>query len=167
MSKTSLPGALFAIVWHLSLLTFATAVLEFGFLDIPWNQDTQLMQRCFLAGVAGGVVYCMRAIYLNYCKGKWGNKWLIWHVIRPFISLLCGGLVFLVLKAGLILLEAQSDSESVNYGYYALAALAGYNVGNFLRKIEEVVESLLGIGSSRSSKRGSKNPDSNNPGKGE
>ncbi len=145
---------LFAFAGHLALLSLFVWILEFDAFGVFSIQDDMLLQRCLLVGAIGGGVYCMRAIYLNYCvRGTWENKWLVWHVIRPFVSFICGGISLIFLKAGLIVLEAQPNAISSDYAYYALAFLAGYNVDNFLKKIEEISKSVLGIDTSRASNK--------------
>jgi len=53
------------------------------------------------------------------------------------------------LKAGLLILEAGQQSDTTNYGFLALAFIAGLNVDKFLTKIEEIAESIWGIEKSR------------------
>ena len=49
------------------------------------------------------------------------------------------------LKAGLTVLEADQAPDAAMYGYYALAFIAGYNVDNFLKKLEAIAQDLWGI----------------------
>ena len=73
-----------------------------------------------LFGMTGGCVYCMRGIYIHYCaKNNWDNRWCIWHIIRPFVSLICGGASVLFIKAGLLLLTVPFEIQN-HYGIYAL-----------------------------------------------
>jgi len=58
-------------------------------------------------------------------------------------------LVFL--KAGLLVLEADQNPEAISYGYLAIAFIAGYNVDNFMKKIESLAQTLWGIKKSRAS----------------
>lgn len=85
-------------------------------------------------------------------RNQWDKQWYPWYIIRPFVSILTGGVSFIFLKAGLLVLEAQSDANSSNLGYYALAFIAGLNVDKFITKVEELAEATWGIKKSRSSK---------------
>jgi hypothetical protein len=106
---------------------------------------------CILIGGLSGCVYCLRAIYLNASVRKnWDVDWHVWYYLRPIVSASCGGAGYLFLKAGLLVLDAKTQSDSNEFGFYALALVAGYNVDNFLKKLEEVSEAVLGIGKSRS-----------------
>lgn len=118
-----------------------------------WTLAYTLPIACGLSGGFGGVLYCLRGVYLNYSvKKQWGNEWYPWYIIRPFVSILTGGVSFLFLKAGLLVLEAQTDASSSHYGFYALAFIAGLNVDKFISKIEDLAQATWGIEKSRSSK---------------
>ena len=147
-------------LWHLLVLTALIAGVvrvDFGVFFAEINGDGRLFGKCLFWGGIGGVIYCLRGLYLNYCAlNQWNNRWIPWHFIRPLISLLCGGVSFLFLKAGLIALEAVQASKSLHYAYYAFAFLAGYNVDNFLKKIEGVSKAALGIKASRASQESEK-----------
>jgi hypothetical protein len=54
----------------------------------------------------------------------------------------------------------SSSGEQAAFGYLAVAFIAGYNVDNFLKKIESIAKSSWGIGKSRISEI----PDENNTG---
>jgi len=85
-------------------------------------------------------------------KKQWSNEWYPWYIIRPFVSILTGGVSFLFLKAGLLVLEAQTEASSSNFGFYALAFIAGLNVDKFISKIEDLAQATWGIEKSRASK---------------
>jgi hypothetical protein len=107
---------------------------------------------CCAIACVGGCLYCMRAIYLNKCVHKrWDSDWNIWYILRPLTSLICGGASFLFLKAGLLILESNTDKQASEIGFYALAFIAGLNVDKFVAKIEEVAQAVWGIEKSRSS----------------
>jgi hypothetical protein len=63
--------------------------------------------------------------------------------------LICGGVSYLFLKTGLILLESSAKGDASNLGFYALAFIAGLNVDNFLSKIEDIAAATWGIKKSR------------------
>ena len=104
-------------------------------------------------GGFGGVTYCLRGVYLNACvKKTWSEEWYPWYYIRPIVSLICGGISYLFLKAGLLILEAQQNLEATNLGFLALAFIAGLNVDKFISKIEDVAQATWGIEKSRTAK---------------
>lgn len=108
---------------------------------------------CGIFGGIGGAIYCMRGIYLNYCVYKqWDSVWYPWYFIRPIVSIVTGVVSFFLLRAGLFVLESKTNTDSSYYGYYAFAFIAGYNVDQFLKKVEDIAQTTWGIDKSRSSK---------------
>ena len=118
-----------------------------------WWSSLGLVTTCTLIGGLGGVLYCLRGVYLNACVRKsWDTNWHPWYFIRPIVSHLCGAVSFLFLKAGLLLLEAQPKTQSTELGFLALAFIAGLNVDKFISKIEDIAQASWGIEKSRTAK---------------
>ncbi len=131
----------------------ATTIALFSGALPEWIINYKLVITCALSGGYGGVLYCLRGIYLNYSvKKSFSSEWYPWYVIRPFVSILSGGVSFLFLKAGLLVLEAQSGDNSTHLGFYALAFIAGLNVDKFISKIEDIAQATWGIEKSRTAK---------------
>lgn len=115
-----------------------------------FQEEYQLLLKCIAIGGCGGILYCLRGIYLNYCVFKqWSLDWLPWYFIRPIVSTICGGVSYLFLKAGLLVLEAQKEANASNLGFFALAFIAGMNVDKFISKIEDLAQATWGIEKSR------------------
>jgi hypothetical protein len=138
------------------LLVFLGALVYVLTLDLQgllpaWLTAAQLPFRCVLAGGFGGAVYCLRGIYLNACVRKqWDGCWWPWYYIRPWVSLVCGGVSFVFLKAGLLLLESTGPRpDATQLGYLALAFIAGLNVDKFMAKVEDIAQATWGIERSR------------------
>ncbi len=120
-----------------------------------WYVKNLLFVKCGLIGTMGGVLYCLRGVYLNRCVRKtWDEDWHVWYYLRPITSGLSGFVSCIFLKAGLLVLEGESVSDETSFGYLAIAFIAGYNVDNFLKKLESVAKTLWGIEKSRSSEIG-------------
>ena len=130
-------------------------VLAYTFLgDMPiWWSKIGLVIYCTLVGGIGGAVYCLRGVYVSACvKRNWDGIWQPWYYIRPIVSHLCGGVSYLFLKAGLLLLEAKNTGEASDLGFLALAFISGMNVDKFISKIEDIAQATWGIEKSRISK---------------
>ena len=122
-----------------------------------WLKEYSLICLCIIMGGFGGVIYCLRGVYLSACVRKaWDKDWHPWYYIRPVVSLFCGGISYLFLKAGLLVLEAQQNTEATNLGFLALAFIAGLNVDKFISKIEDVAQATWGIEKSRTARDSSK-----------
>jgi hypothetical protein len=143
--------AIYLFLFFIGLSSFLVFLLS-GQLP-SWAETFELSILCGLAGGMGGLLYCFRGLYLNYSvKKQWSNQWYPWYIIRPFVSILTGCVSFLFLKAGLLVLEAQTEPTSSNYGFYTLAFIAGLNVDKFISKIEDLAQATWGIEKSRASK---------------
>ncbi|MBD9653562.1 hypothetical protein IB239_01890 [Pseudomonas sp. PDM12] len=120
----------------------------------PIDKSTLTVITCILLGGLGGCTYCLRAVYINYCvKRNWSSDWLPWYVIRPFISLILGGVSYLFISSGLLLLGAKNDPEISQIGILAVAFIAGLNVDRFLAKIEHIGQSAWGVEPSRQNQK--------------
>ncbi len=101
-----------------------------------------------LAGLCGGLVNCLRAVYLNACVHKrWDSEWHVWYYIRPILSTMMGGIAYVFIRAGLIVFGqgSQTVKEWNIYGYLAVCFIAGYNVERFLERVEAISEASFGI----------------------
>ena len=132
--------ALLAYLWSLQLRAMLPS----------WLAPLELAYQSVLMGGLGGTVYCLRAVYLNHCvKNAWDRRWVVWYVLRPVVSTLIGGVAYIFLSAGLLVLDAGHDSEASRYGFLAFAFIAGLNVDRFIVRIEEIASSTWGIRPSR------------------
>ncbi len=139
---------LFISVVYLALL----AIIGLKIYTIPKLEMINLLLECSLIGGLGGCIYCLRGVYVNFsAKDQWLPRWEVWYYIRPLVSAGSGAISFLFLKAGLLVLESGVDLEASKFGFYAFAFIAGFNVDNFLKKIESISEAIWGIKKSRAS----------------
>ena len=115
--------------------------------------ELKVVAACVLFGGLGGVTYCLRGVYLNACVRKqWDIAWLPWYLLRPIVSLVLGGVSYLFVKSGLLLLGAMQDQTGSQFGIWAISFIAGLNVDRFLAKIEDIGLTVWGIEPSRQSK---------------
>lgn len=132
-------------------LTYLLTVSLIGQLSPPFD-NLKIGFTCAVTGGIGGCIYCLRAVYLNACvRQQWSEAWTPWYYIRPIVSIACGGVSYLFLRAGLLILESGSHADSTDLGFYALAFVAGLNVDKFISKIEDVAQAIWGIEKSRAS----------------
>ncbi len=74
----------------------------------------------------------MNCLHELLCKEELGNEWVVWFIIRPIASAICGGVSYLFLKAGLLVLQAKKEPDSSDLGFLAFALIAGLNGNMFL-----------------------------------
>jgi hypothetical protein len=149
------------VIFYLVLLI---AVILFLWLEILTSGlpkvllGHELAIQCVMLGSLGGILYCLRAVYLNKCvKNKWDENWEVWYYLRPLTSSISGLVSFIFLKAGLIALDAEQATNAGDFGYLAFAFIAGLNVDKFVSKIEDIAKSLFGIDKSRAAKESDNN----------
>lgn len=141
----------FYLISILVLLTFLILQNILGFLLII-HDSLRVGVMSALVGGIGGCIYCLRAIYIQACvKKQWDHAWRPWYYLRPIVSIACGGVSYLFLKAGLLILESGTNPQSSDLGFYALAFIAGLNVDKFISKVEDIAQAVWGIEKSRSS----------------
>lgn len=144
---------IFALFLYHLLLIISGVYVRFFWENCSFSEINSIWVEVSLFGLIGGCIYCIRSLYLQYCvKKEWDNRWVIWHIIRPFVSMLCGAISLVFVKAGLLLFEASSAETQNHYGIYALAFIAGLNVDNFIKKIESIFKEIAGIQESRTSR---------------
>jgi hypothetical protein len=150
---SGIPMILFIVLYLVAVCTACVAYLTLALLgQIPasWEPIRIGLACCCTAGI-GGVLYCVRAVYINRCvRDQWSARWGWWYLLRPFASFICGGVSYLFLKAGLLVLESKTVGEASEIGFYALAFIAGLNVDKFVAKVENIAQAVWGIEKSRS-----------------
>jgi len=143
------------ILYQLAFLVAICTVWAQGPLgNFPeWIKGFEPAINCIIVSALAGVLYCLRAIYVNYSAHKnWDSYWELWYYLRPVTSAISGLVAYIFLKASIIILEASPSEGSVNFGYLACAFIAGYNVDNFLRKIESLAKSTFGVEKTKTAK---------------
>lgn len=144
------------MIYVVSYLLTLTATFGYILMLLILNADLTSFEAyrvgvtCAVIGGLGGCMYCLRGVYLNYCaRDSWDDKWIIWYILRPITSIGSGAVSFLFLKAGLLVLESDVKTDASEFGFYALAFIAGLNVDKFIKKIEDIGEAVFGIEKSR------------------
>ena len=145
---------IFILFFYHVILIISGLYFCFGFSNCLFDQCPSIWLKAILFGLVGGCTYCIRGLYLQYCvKKEWDNRWIVWHIIRPFVSAICGAISLLLVKAGLLLFAVSHTNLQSHYGIYALAFVAGLNVDNFIKKIESIFKELIGINKTNVSER--------------
>ena len=65
--------------------------------------------------------------------------------------MICGGFSAVFLKTTLLILQAEIQTGTTNFGFIAIAFIAGFNVDKFLMRIENLAKASWGIEKSRAS----------------
>jgi len=138
------------IIYLLFLLLIAIGGLFYIYFDpCGWvlKPTVQLIFYCVTTGLLGGVIRCLRGVYVSKALDKWDDKWVLWYYLRPIVSGIMGFISFVFIRAGLLIFSNQQGTllKDSFFGYLVVAFLAGYNVKYFLEKIEEIGITTWGI----------------------
>ena len=145
----------YLLVWLIGVMSLWT--IDVRGLTPEWLVPYSLGYKCALMGALGGVVYCLRAVYLNRSvKAKWNEDWHVWYYLRPVVSLVVGMVSCVFLNAGLLVLDASQVDAARASGFLGLSFIAGLNVDRFLVRLEDIAQSTWGIRPSRASEDSSK-----------
>lgn len=132
-------SSLAALLWFLEVASLPS-----------WVEPVRVVLFSIALGGIGSVAYCLRAVYLNISVHKrWSVEWLPWYLVRPVVGCIFGGISYVILKAGLLLLDAEESTGHLNYGFLTLAFIAGFNVDRFVKRMEEAAKATFGIEPSR------------------
>ena len=140
------------ILYHLLILASLAFLWVYISADsLPdWMLSSKVGIDCTLSALLGGNLYCLRAIYLNRSvQNRWNSEWEVWYYLRPIASAISGVIAYILLRAGLIVLEASPDDDSSYFGFLTFAFIAGLNVDKFVVKLEEIARATFGIEISR------------------
>lgn len=142
------------LVYLLGLLfmTVIAAICSIACGVPAWDADAFLLVQCAVIGMVAGILYCLRAVYVNTGLDRWKSQWELWYFLRPITSGISGFASCVFLQAGLLALSSKPDPDAMPYGYLAVAFIAGYNVDFFMKKIETIAQELWGIDKSRASR---------------
>lgn len=118
---------------------------------------------CMLSGGFGGLLYTIRALYINVCvKSSWDPSWVLWYFLRPAVSIMSGLVSYLFFVTGLLIFDVQQPENASKFAFYALAFIAGLNVDRFIEKIEDIAQTTWGIKKSRVSDKNQGDNNDNN-----
>ena len=84
-------------------------------------------------GIIGGSIYMGRGFYQSIAEientdRKFNfNRWVWWYLLRPFLSAIAGGAIFLIIYVAFDLQESTKNQIA----FFLLGLLAGYNFHDF------------------------------------
>lgn len=133
-------------------LLACSAIGAAGIIMVPLEIATEKFDplripvTCCFTALIGSCLFCMRTIYLTQCAHEQVDEALrLWFYLRPIAGFICGGVSFVFLKWGLLILESNSAPNSSETGFYALSLIAGLNVDKFIIRIERVAHAIWGM----------------------
>ncbi|MFQ5902875.1 MAG: hypothetical protein ACE5JO_04220 [Candidatus Binatia bacterium] len=105
---------------------------------------SQILCGVVLWGVVGSATDGLRELHTRVARQELDLNRLLWYLAHPVIGAALGGILFLVVSAGLLALRQDADSYSPTL-VYALAALAGFGQRQVIQYLRETLADMLRI----------------------
>lgn len=109
-------------------------VINFGGVLFSGNYFLSALIYSVSGGIIGGSIYMGRGFYQSVAEiveesRKFDfNRWIWWYLLRPLLSGLAGGLLFLIIY---IAFDLQESSKN-QIAFFIFGILAGYNFHDFV-----------------------------------
>ncbi|HEX9830386.1 MAG TPA: hypothetical protein VGA94_01760 [Thermodesulfobacteriota bacterium] len=91
-------------------------------------------------GVVGGILRGLWNLWNNVNRGSYRHVWRIWFISAPFIGGIFGGIIYLTVTAGLIVVSEQNSLNVNPFVVMIFSAIAGFNWEWAVKKLDAVAE---------------------------
>lgn len=136
------------LIYLIVIFSIVVAILLTVF-GIKFFFDSYFLATLFLSisgGMVGGSIYMGRGFYQSIAEientdRKFNfSRWVWWYLLRPFLSAIAGGAIFLIIYVAFDLQEGIKNQIT----FFLLGLLAGYNFHDFAEhKLGILSKSLL------------------------
>lgn len=113
---------------------------------IGWcpGPDARLLVMVMVAGALGSFVHVAKSFGDFVGNDRFMASWIWWYLLKPCIGMALALMLYLIVRAVLLTVNAGSDSASVNlYGLMAMSGLVGMASKQATDKFAEVLDSLF------------------------
>ena len=123
------------LIYLIVIFTIVAAILLTIF-GIKFLSDSCFLTTLILSvsgGMIGGSIYMGRGFYQSIAEientdRKFNfNRWIWWYLLRPFLSAIAGGIIFLIIYTAFDLQESTKNQIA----FFLLGLFAGYNFHDF------------------------------------
>ncbi len=132
---------LLAKLWPGDLKTLHGTVSLFGFKPTIWP-ETRFLLIVMVAAALGSYVHLATSFADFLGNRQLCSSWTWWYILRPFIGMALGLVLYFALRGGLIAGDTGAAQLSP-YGVAALAGLAGMFSKQASDKLREIFENLF------------------------
>jgi hypothetical protein len=122
-------GMLFSIfLFYITIISPSSIFYGFQLLPI----------QAVIWGMIGGLFQDIWYLYRIVPKGYYRNTWMIQYFSAPFIGGILGAIVYIIIIAGLVVLDTDTEGKPRDFVVMALAAFAGYNWDWAIKRFESI-----------------------------
>jgi hypothetical protein len=105
------------------------------------NREVRLVIISVLFGVLGGTIHGIASLSAFRSTRKLTREWSMWYVARPFLGAALAVIVYLAIRAGLVVGGPSTISD---FGVAATSALVGLLTEQTTKKLRDVFDTLFG-----------------------
>ncbi|WP_236175814.1 hypothetical protein [Pseudomonas pseudonitroreducens] len=106
--------------------------------------DARLLVMVMVAGALGSFVHVAKSFGDFVGNDRFMASWIWWYLLKPCIGMALALMLYLIVRALLLMVNAASDAASVNlYGLMAMATLVGMASKQGTDKFAEVLDRLF------------------------
>lgn len=120
----------------------SSRVFLFGMIELQIPLERRYLLIAIVAGALGSYIHLATSFADYVGNRQLVSSWLWWYMLRPFIGMTLGVIVYFVVRGGLIMPSGDAGTLSP-YGIAALAALAGMFSKQATDKLREVFENFF------------------------
>jgi len=138
---SALCGNRLVSIWGNLQVNGADATAAGGGFASDWTVDVQLFVAVILAGATGSLLHAIQSYTMYIAHRRLFRRWLAWYALRPFIGAMIAGLLFLIVRGGL--LTTGNEIDALN-GLIALGAIGGMFSEPATKRLNEVAYAVFG-----------------------
>jgi len=144
------------VIWTIAFLAVSIGIAFLNRIDLFGNlfgvsdSLTKLIIYCACAGALGGATFSVYEIVCHLGVGDFDMDYDWWYILRPFIGLVYGTMILLLVAGGLMTLSTTQAPLSDNLFtqntmmfYIALAFLAGYAEEPVSLQLKSIAEAVF------------------------
>lgn len=100
------------------------------------------------AGGIGGTLAALNSFSVHQASQNFKISFIWWYLVRPVAGVILGVVVYLLLLSNLLILELPLDAATpvTTLTYTVIAFLAGFASKEVIRKLKEVISTIIPYG---------------------
>jgi hypothetical protein len=109
-------------------------------LNLP--EETRIFAVVAAAGALGGILHSLRSLMWYVGNRDLRRSWILTYCLLPFVGALLATIFYVVVRGGLLTVQASSGSLNV-YGFAAVGAIVGLFSEQAAAKLKDVFATLF------------------------
>jgi hypothetical protein len=119
-----------------------TSPVTLFFWTFSITDDARLLLIVAITGSLGSLLHALRSVYWYFGNRELVTSWYAKYLLLPFAGAIIGLLTYLLIRAGLLALQATTTGASL-YTFVATSGLMGLFSEQAISKLKQVFEELF------------------------